>query len=360
MAKLPKLDGLDPLTQARLSNNALTDRQNRHLTLLHELTSKGHPISTTQLWEALGSAKVTKRQLQRDLEAMAETYELECSYQGRAKLWRPKPGSSPRYVLPVLDENAALAFLLAERLLKQMLPVNLLGALAPWLAESRRLLAQKNPGNPWHQRLTTKREGVHLEPPEIKNDVLRAVYQALQQKESLQITYQKAEGEPKQKLVLPAGVVASNQTLYLLSYTDKYKDFTTYAMHRIVEAKRSYIREENQPTIKALQTYVDESFNDIFGDEGEEVELTVDFNEQVQRKMFEYKLGRQQTMTPLPDGWLRVKTLVRHTGSLESWLLAYGNRIRVIAPRTLVMQLNRLRQPAPRAPRQSKEAAKAV
>ena len=35
MAKLPKLDGLDPLTQARLSNNALTDRQNRHLTLLH-------------------------------------------------------------------------------------------------------------------------------------------------------------------------------------------------------------------------------------------------------------------------------------------------------------------------------------
>jgi len=346
MAELPQQDGLDDATRRRFGSKELTDQQSRHLNILRQITANGRALSTSELWQMVGKdAAVTQRQLQRDLEKMADIYELDCLIQGRQKLWSVKPGSQPRFVLPVLDENAALAFHLAESLLKEILPDNVLGSLKPWFAESGKLLALKNPDNPWYERLTSKLEGIQLDAPDIDAKVITTVYQALQKKLNLKITHLKAGGAQKDHVVSPAGIVASKQTLYLLAYSTKHEDYTSFAMHRIIDAVLDYTPAV-VPNVDDFSNYVDWYFNEFYAHD-DEIYLVADFHESVQRKMLEYELAENQQTELLSDKWLRVKATVYETGSLQAWLLSYGNRVRVIAPTSLADKLDLLRQPAP-------------
>jgi predicted DNA-binding transcriptional regulator YafY len=349
MAELPRQDGLDEVTRRSFGSKELTDQQRRHLNILRQITAQGRPLSTSALWEMVGkSAAVTPRQLQRDLEKMAGIYDLDCIILGRQKLWSAKPGSRPRFVLPVLDENAALAFHLSESLLEAILPDNVLGSLKPWFSESGKLLAQKYPGNPWYERLTSKREGLQLEAPDIKAQVISVVYQALQVKQTVTITHSKSSGAQADHVLVPAGIVASNQTLYLLAYSHTHDDYTTFAMHRITHAELSYTPAE-VPSIEDFTDYVDWNFNEFY-ERDDEIALVVDFDPTVQRKMLEYELAEDQQTELLPDKWLRVKATVYETSSLQAWLLSYGNRLRVISPRSLADKLEALRQPPPPPP----------
>ncbi len=350
MATLPQQDGLDDATGRTFGHTEFTRYQTRHLKILNQLTVNG-AMSTSELWEVVGKGEVDLRQLQRDLEKMADRYGLTCSQRGRRNVWSVPKGSSPRYVLPVLDQHAALAFHLAEGLLEEILPAHLVVALKPWVAESRNLLAQKNPDNPWYERLTSKREGIQLAPPVVDAGVLAAVYEALQAKEQLKFTYSRARGEPVEHNVAPAGIVASNQTLYLLAYSTKHEDYTTYAMHRISQAKRSYTP-ATLPVVEEFLDYVDWGFNEFYtGDD--EIAMVLDFAPGVQAKMLEYQLADDQRTELLSDQWLRVSATVAETSSLHAWLLSYGNRVRVIAPAALVARLDVLRQPAPPPPAQA-------
>ncbi len=347
MATLPRQDGLDDATGRTFGRTEFSKHQTRHLKILNQLTANG-AMSTSELWEVVGKGEVDLRQLQRDLKKMADHYGLDCSPRGRSNVWSIPKGSSPRYVLPVLDQNAALAFHLAEGLLEEILPENLVGALKPWVAESRHLLAQKNPGNPWYERLTSKREGVQLHPPVVDADVLAAVYEALRAKEQLTFTYSRAGAGPVEHTVSPAGIVASNQTLYLPAHSAKHQDYTTYAMHRISRAQRSYTP-ATLPNVEDFLDYVVWGFNEFYASD-DEIALVVDFAPAVQNKMLEYTLAEDQQTQLLSDQWLRVSASVYETSSLQAWLLSYGNRVRVIAPDSLVARLNALRQPPPPPP----------
>lgn len=347
MAELPQQDGMDDETRRKFGRGELTKQQVRHLNILNQLTTKGAPMSTAELREVVGLG-VTKRQFQRDLEHMAQTYDLSCSGKGRSKYWSVKPGSRPRFVLPVLDENAALAFHLADGLLREVLPEDAVQALTPWFVESKKLLAQKNPDNPWYERLTNKREGMQLDPPAIDATVLGNIYLALQKGYKLKIRHTNALGTQKEHLIAPAGIVASNQTLYLLTYSTKHEDYTSYAVHRITEALLDY-SPGTVPKVEDFLDYVDCYFNEFYLGE-DEFSLTADFHPHVQRKMLEYQLADDQQTKVLSDGWVRVTATVDLTGSLLTWLLGYGNLVRVIGPKELVAKLDDRRQAPPPPP----------
>ena len=99
-------------------------------------------MTTTDLWCKVAADKVTKRQLQRDLNEMAERYDLVCETRGRTKYWSVQRGDRPRYVLPVLNEESALAFQLAQDFLRYLLPNTIARSLTPWFDESAKLLAK--------------------------------------------------------------------------------------------------------------------------------------------------------------------------------------------------------------------------
>ncbi len=122
MAELPPQDGVDDATRHLLGRHGFTAQQMRHWQILHHLNNTG-PATTSELWAVVGGESViAKRNVQRDLEHMFAHYHLACTQRGRSKLWSVKPGSKPKFVLPVLDQDAALAFILAKELLSEFCP----------------------------------------------------------------------------------------------------------------------------------------------------------------------------------------------------------------------------------------------
>lgn len=103
------------------------------------------------------------------------------------------------------------------------------------------------------------------------------------------------------------------------------------------------------PATEDFLDYVDWGFNEFYAQD-DEIALVLDFDPTVQRKMLEYELAEDQYTELLPDKWLRAKATVYDTGSLQAWLLSYGNRLRVIAPQSLADKLESLRQPPPPPP----------
>jgi len=352
LAKLPQQDGMDDTTRRSLGRHGLTFTQiTRHLKILRHLTSTGQPASTSELWAAVGGKpEIDKRNVQRDLEYMLEHYDLVCEERGRSKLWSIKPGGNPKFVLPVLDQDAALAFTLAKELLSKFLPDNAFGALKPWFAESEVLLQKNNPQNPWYQRLASKREGMALAPPAIDSSMLATVYDSLRHGEQLIIQYVKPDKSLNTRQVSPAGIVASNQTLYLLTYAadDEDDPYRGYALHRVTSAVRAYTP-ATDPDVQAFHEYVQNEFNQFFLFD-DEIKLVADFHPHAQRKLLEYQLSDGQQTAVLADGWLRVKATVYATGALQTWLLGYGNLVRVIGPKKLVKALGAMRQPPPPPP----------
>lgn len=359
MAELPYQDGVDDTTRRRLSSYGFTAQQMRHLRILRHLISTGQPASTSELWAAVGGkAAIDKRNVQRDLEHMIEFYDLTFEFRGRTKMWSIKPGSRPKFVLPVLDQDAALAFILAKELLSNFLPDNAFGALKPWFAESEALLQKNNPNNPWYQRLISKRGGMDLTPPAIDSRMLTTVYEALRNGEELIIQYTKPDKSQNTRKVSPAGIIASNQTLYLLTFNADNEDdpYRGYALHRVTSAVRSYTS-TTVPDVQAFQDYVRDEFNQFFLFD-DEIKLVADFHPYVQRKLLEYQLSHDQQTDLLVDGWLRVKVTVYATGALQTWLLGYGNLVRVIGPPKLVKALEAMRLPPPPPPSKAKPRRK--
>ncbi len=348
MAELPKQDGLDELTRKTFSQREMTAQQGRHLSILSHLRRTGVPATTNELWQILGNG-VSLRHFQRDLKTTAKTYGLDCKKQGRSDVWAIKPGREAMYVLPVLDKNAALAFHLAENLLTQLLPMNVISALNPWFVESEKLLAQQHQNNPWYERLTSKKEGIQLDPPEIDPAILATVYLALKKCEQLRIEYIKEDGRKVEHVISPAGIVASHQTLYLLAYSQKHQDYTSYAIHRIAKATLTYTP-CTVPDTADFQEYVECDFNEFYVSE-DEVTVVADFHPKVQRKMVEYHLAEDQQTEKLSDGWLRVTANLYLTSSLLTWLMGYGNLVRVIGPNELIVKLQDLRQAPPPPPK---------
>ena len=355
MAELPQQDGVDDATRRRLGSHGFTAQQMRHLQILRHLNTTGQPASTSDLWAAVGGKPmIDKRNVQRDLEHMAEFYDLTCEERGRTKMWSIKPGSRPKFVLPVLDQDAALAFTLTKELLSNFLPDNAFGALKPWFAESEALLQKISPKNPWYQRLISKREGMALAPPAIDSSMLATVYEALRNGEELIIQYVKPDKSLNKRKVSPAGIVASNQTLYLLTYAADNEDdpYRGYALHRVTSAVRAYTP-ATVPDVQAFQDYVKDEFNQFFLFD-DEIKLVADFHPHAQRKLLEYQLSNDQQTGMLSDGWLRVKATVYASGALQTWLLGYGNLVRVIGPPKLVKALDAMRQPPPPPPSEAK------
>ena len=346
MSELPQQDGIDTATKNTFAKTELTDGQSRRMTILNHLTSTGHAASTSELWRIVAKGQVTQRQFQRDLNEMVTRYGLVCEMRGRTKYWSIQPGDNPRYVLPVLNEDAALAFQLAKDVLRYLLPDTIARSLAPWFDESEKLLEKQ--GKLWHQRVVIQREGLRLKAPTIDQAILNVVYQALRQGNQVKMTYRNANGESHEHQIAPAGLVASNQTLYLLTYSEKHQDYTSFAMHRITQASDAYMP-ASLPDVGHFFNYVNGQFNQ-FSENDQPIALVVDFDCEVQRKLLEYRLSDDQQTVALSDGWLRVKATVHDTGSLRTWLCGYGRHARVIEPPQLVEALKALRRKAPDAP----------
>ena len=334
---LPR-DGMDDVTR-RQFNSQVTKEQRRQSAILSLFRNSDSPFSCSEICRILeereGIGGVCKRTIQRDMDLIAKKFGLAEKQKGRTKLWYRKPGAALARIIPVLDSDAAAAFLIAEQQLKQLLPASVLVGLAPWFHESHALLESSDAGeDPWYERISTVSDSFPMEPPNIDADVIEAVYQALRKKWQLKMNYRNRSGQEKVHVLNPEGLISARKTLYLAATIAGHDDITTFALHRVIKAEVQHYADAALLEKGSFQDHVDDEFLKFYVSD-DELALELVFEPRAAPIMREYRLSEDQVIEELPDRSLRVTASVSDTAALRSWLLSYGALVKVVAPESL-------------------------
>lgn len=276
---------------------------------------------------------ISLRTLQRDLRELELLFEI-CS-EGNPPRWR-KMGSAAKDGLPVHDTYSALTFCLVEDYLKLALPHNVTNRLEPIFIKARQLLGEHPNGfdaRRWYQNVRILSRGMPLTPPEIREDVFRAVCEALWHGEELASEYQnRHDPEPRKLALHPHALVLRDGVLYLLATINSYTDIRHLALHRMHSAESTGAEASRQPGFDLGEYIRQGHFSYI---EGEPIELVVRFDPYVARHLLECPMSDDQRDQELADGRIEIRATVHDSQQLVWWLLGFGDAVEVMAPSTL-------------------------
>jgi len=273
--------------------------------------------------------KVGKRQVERDLKELSETFEIECNDRGMPYGWLWKRGASTD--LSGLTVAEALSLRLVEDTVRPLLPASMLHALEGRfrLAEKKlTALAEENKAAQWAKKVSIVPSSQPLLPPPIAPEVLEAVQEALMNNEQIDADYQSMQSDkPSPTRLHPLGMVNRGPVSYLVATAWKYDEVLLYAMHRISRAERTY-EACRRPKNFNLDEYIDSGALQ-FGS-GKEIRLKAQVSEDLGRILSESPLSEDQV---LKGG--KLTATVRDTWQLHWWILSQSDSIKVESPAVL-------------------------
>lgn len=312
----------------------------RYLVMLQHIPRQPQKIDPASLREKLYSQgfAVTVRTIQRDLNELSEVFPLVTDERSKPFGWSFLADSP--ISLPSLDMPTAMALLLMEQQLKLMLPSALLRKLQSNFNAARKLLEDTSSGyDKWLERVHVVQRGVQLTPAEFQPCILDAVYQALENRVQLQLTYHsRSDGDERNLTVNPLGIVHRNAVTYLVCQFKGQQDIRQLALQRITSIMVGKAKAE-----------IPENFDLADHLQGGQLNLprtknvqsvTLKFDKQVGRHLYEAPLCREQSIEQF-DGHLIVRANICLTDELVWWLLSFGAQVEVLAPTQLRMELKR-------------------
>ncbi|MBP8183326.1 MAG: WYL domain-containing transcriptional regulator [Rhodoferax sp.] len=304
----------------------------RHWRLMELLPRHPRFITIKTIHERLEAAgfKATRRTVERDLQGLMESgFAIVADTTQEPYLWS-WDAAAPALTLPVPSVPDALLLGMVRDYVGPMLPPQMLDALRPYLDRAVQVLDDAKT----HNRLAAWRDKVHavlptqaLIAPEVDADVHRAVSEALMNEMQLEIVYDSMSGKKGQLMTVhPHAVIHRGQMAYLVGSCWDYADMRRLAMHRIREAKNTFIPMTKQPDFN-LTKYLAGGHGD-FG-EGEMRELDIKVSPGLAEYLTECKLATNQklTRTKAPEGWFRLRANLPDTPQLRSWLLGQGQEV---------------------------------
>ncbi len=294
---------------------------------------------------------ITQRTLQRDLDALASEFGVECDDGAKPYGWK-WPKEIPRISLPEMDWPVALSFYLLRQYLEGLLPASVLEHLAPHFSEAEAKLRRQFPEIPlkrWPEKVRVALPGQPMRSPKVLRSVRDTVTEALLSERQVEIRYRRSNDSEAQVWRIHAlGLVQRGRVFYLAARVFDYQDPRTLALHRIERAVMLADPVE-MPEGFSLDRWLEEGAMDI-GDGGS-LRLVAEFHEGAGRHLLESPLADDQETQPLDakSDSLRVTATVRDTEQLRWWLLGFGGKVEVIGPAALRKDIAaRLRKAAAR------------
>ena len=180
-------------------------------------------------------------------------------------------------------------------------------------------------------------------PPEVDDDVLESVQDALFNDRQLTGAYHSmAAGEKKSVTLHPLGLIQHGAIAYLVATCGDYEDPRLYALHRFRSAEVSD-EPSRRPEGFRLSRYIAQGAME-FG-EGKTIRLKARVSEKLANYLRESPLSKDQklvtrgeetTLTaPVHDSW-----------KLQFWILSQGDEITVLQPVTLRRRIKSLLEDA--------------
>ena len=309
----------------------------RQWELLKRLPTRGAGKTASELTRELQAAgfDVSKRQVERDLGELLDAFDLDCNNASIPYGWRWLPSASTDLAGMTLAD--ALSLSLVEDMVKPLLPVSLLQGLESRFTQARKKindLAVENPKARWIDKVRFIQPTQPLLVPQINPIILDTIQECLLADEIVDVEYRGAGAETAHSQRLqPLGLVTRGQITYLVATAWNYSDIRLYAMHRIIQASRTY-EHCQKPTGFDLRTYV-ESGALHFGN-GKAIRLRAIVSDALARILIDTPLSEDQKIVGN-----NLTATVQDTWQLEWWVLSQGAAITVIAPVALQKAIRR-------------------
>jgi predicted DNA-binding transcriptional regulator YafY len=318
----------------------MSDQALRLIEMLRAIPREGK-VSTADLARRLEEAgfPINKRSVQRDLERLSQLYPLIVDMSSKPYGWQWARDAKP-ISLPGLSEAEALTFNLVERHLEGLLPLSTLSDLEPYFRAAREKLASSSSRSPlgnWTRRIRVVAPQQPLLAPKLNREVRRAVTLALLQSVQLEISYFAPWTDaPKKHRIHPLGLVQHGAVFYLCVRFYEYPEPRMLALHRITAAKPIELRAEPPEGFDLDQWIEEGAFG--FGELGKPIKLDIEFKDHAGDVLLETRLSEDQTNTGTA-GNLRIRATVMDTQRLRWWILGFGSRVKVHAPRALRQEI---------------------
>lgn len=332
-------------------DKAITTFQRRFLVLdaVRRLSYTGNWVTQPEIVRDLKGQgyAVEKHHVLRDLKALAELFhQLECNDNSRGDTRRSGLAYGYRWVgKDVVKQTGlaipeALSLVMVERYLKQALPSTLTRALDSWFEKARNTLRlqSRNEVARWTDKICIVQPTQPLLSPQIPNDVLNVIHEAVLREEQVRVQYRSSGGEPKKLVLHPLGLIQRGPASYLVALAFDYDDVLLYALHRIASAERFH---EPARKLEAfnLKEYADEQGH--FGT-GRRITLKARISPSLATILSETPLSEKQTLSSNDaDEWRVITARVKETWQLHWWVLSQGEDIEILRPKSLRAEIKK-------------------
>lgn len=307
----------------------------RQWEMLKMLPSRRPGITARELSERLQQEgfTVTKRTVERDLQALSAIFPLSCNDQSTPWGWYFTPGCSLE--LPGLSLSEALTLKLVEQHLSRLLPATMMASLANHFAEAGRKLdsmADSAPAARWTEKIRSVQPSQPLLTPEVDEAVLGALQDALLRDHQVTVQYRKAGASENVEYTLnPLALLQRGPVTYLVATAFTYADVRLYAVHRI-----RAVTGQDTPVLRPegfdLDTYIRQGGAN-FG-AGETIRLRLRVDARLASYLAEAPLAEGMTLETDGDTYL-VDAQLPDTWQLRWWILSQAEQAEVLAPAAL-------------------------
>lgn len=307
----------------------------RHWLMLQTLPREPWSISASDLAQRLADqgVKVSKRSVERDLQALSATFPLCCDESKRPYQWAWMK-SAPAFSLPGMSPLQALVLLTAEAHLKGLLPKGQLSQLSPMFDQARQAIENQHskPGmNAWPQAVAVVEASPPTIPPEIRPGVLETIHDAILEQRVVEVAYRsRSAGSTRDLKLHPIGLLQRSRVGYVACTINDYDDVRLLALHRITKAKLldTPHRPHTPDRLRQAKALVEAGF----ADRGK-IGLVVRMKAFSAQHLEESPLAKDQKMEPdTKEGFVRISATVHDTDQLRWWLMGYGEIVEVLEP----------------------------
>ena len=286
--------------------------------------------------------EVTERTIQRDLLELSGLFPLDCDDRSKPFGWSWSK-EARRFDLPGMTLNEALAWVMLEQHLQQMLPSSTAEHLSSYFVSARQRLKREpasKRSRPWLDKIRILPPNQPLISPTIDPHVQKMVSEALFNEQRLEIRYRKKnESEPVVYQIHPLALIQRGNVLYLYARLFDYPNARSLAMHRIEQAQM----------LDEAAIYPDDfDLNDCVarGVWGFGTDQLFD----IELRFYEHK-GDHLQETPLASnqqlqiddestGIVTIRARVADTPQLRWWILGFADSVEVLAPDSLRHELS--------------------
>lgn len=315
----------------------------RYLTIM-SLIPVGHSsgsarVDTERLLAVLAGADlaVSKRTLQRDLEALAAEFPaLRCSEKSKPYGWYWH-GEAPPFGAPLVGLSSALMHDLVERHLIAALPRALVKGLKPSFEQARSTLAQSPDSRlaAWSRSVRALPAGYPRRPPEVRGPVVEVVYESLLSGPALRSRLSQAHGRQARSAHLrgqPARRRASQRGADAGLHVLGLRGGESPLVHRIQAARPLDTRVKAPRGFNLDQHIRSGKMGFVIGPR---LRLRARVRDVIAERLEEVPISDEQRLGEAVDGWCALEAQVHDSMELRGWLRSLGPLIEVSSPKPL-------------------------